>query len=101
MPFVKRTGLSILLVAEQFAAVNIVRHLRVGFLFNDNNDERRTMKLNLKKMAFVLSLSLGLGVSMSVSAAANSTMCDTYARKCALGIDIACQWWEIHCNTDI
>ena len=68
-------------------------------LFNDNNDERTTMKLTLKKMAFVLSLGLGLGVSTS-ALAVNETLCQTYANKCAWGIERACQLWEQHCNTE-
>ncbi|MEW6023310.1 MAG: hypothetical protein AB1807_14355 [Pseudomonadota bacterium] len=57
------------------------------------------MKLTLKKVAFVLSLGLGIGVSASAFAV-NDTLCDTYARKCALGIDRACELWELNCNPD-
>jgi len=57
------------------------------------------MKLTLKKMAFVLSLGLGIGVSSSASAF-NDTLCDTYARKCALGVDRACELWELYCNIE-
>jgi len=54
------------------------------------------MKLTLKKMAFVLSL--GLGVALPASAV-NETLCQTYAEKCAWGIDRACALWEQFCNT--
>lgn len=69
-------------------------------LFNEHNDDRRTMNTTLKKIAFVLSLGLGLGVSMSASAEVNETLCQTYANKCAWGIERACQLWEQHCNTE-
>jgi len=58
------------------------------------------MNTTLKKIAFVLSLGMGLGVSLSASAEVNETLCQTYANKCAWGIDRACQLWEQYCNTE-
>jgi len=60
------------------------------------------MKPTFKKIAFVLSLGLGLGlgVSLSASAEVNETLCQTYANKCAWGIERACQLWEQNCNTE-
>ena len=47
------------------------------------------MNTTLKKIAFVLSLGMGLGVSLSASAEVNETLCQTYANKCAWGIERA------------
>jgi hypothetical protein len=87
-------GISQSLVAAQYCSAKIVMHRWCRYSFQ-RQDERRTMKLTLKKMAFVLSLGLGLGLGFSATASADG-MCSLWALKCSEGNQYSCQLYDIN-----